>query len=154
MTLPYYKQQTPFTCALACLRMVLEYIDIKTAEYQLAEIINFKPKKGVSPKMMEYICGYREVKYTSHFGSTTEELFDYVRKGFYPITLVKPSTLYDLPESEHGHYIIVKVITDKSVIINDPDQLYGGEDKEIELGKFIKAWDDKFRLIFVLEGRV
>jgi len=132
--------------------MALEYKGIQITEYQLAEIINFKPKKGVSPKMMETICEYLNVKHILQFGSTVEELIDYVHKEFYPIVLVKPSTLYDLQESEHGHYIIVKNITDKSVIINEPDQLYGGEDKEIEFGKFVKAWDDKFRLIFVLDG--
>ncbi len=86
------------------------------------------------------------------FGSTIEELQASLEKGFYPIVLVKPSILYNLPESEHGHYVIVKDITDKDVIINDPDQEFGGEDKKIDLDSFTKAWDVKFRLIFILEG--
>lgn len=133
--------------------MSLEPLGINISEYELSEIINFKPKRGVSPKMIESVCERLKIKYTSRFGSTIEEIFNYIRKGFHPITLVKPSTLYDLPESEHGHYIVVKNITDRSVIINDPDQIYGGEDKEIKFDLFVKAWDEKFRLIFVLEGK-
>lgn len=150
--IPYYKQQTPFTCSLACLRMVLESFSIKATEYQLAEIIKFSPRKGVSPNMIKSICENYNVEYNFHFGSTIEELQAGLEKGFYPIVLVKPSILYNLPESEHGHYVIVKDITDKDVIINDPDQEFGGEDKKIDLNSFIKAWDVKFRLIFILEG--
>lgn len=134
--------------------MILEYMDIKINEYRLAEIINFSPRKGVSPNMMKTICENYNVEYSFHFGSTIEELQRYINKGFYPIVLVKPSVLYNLPESEHGHYIIVKDITNKNIVINDPDQEFGGENKEVDLETFTRAWNSKFRLIFILGSEI
>src|SRR3989338_3477092 len=140
MALPYYRQRTPFTCSLACVRMVLESLGIETTEYELAEIINFSPKRGVSPIMIKSLCERFNVRHNFHFGSTLEELQEAIKDEFYPIVLVKPSTLYNLPETEHGHYIIIKDITDENVIINDPDQEHGGEDKKIHLDNFRTSW--------------
>lgn len=153
MAIPYYKQQTLFTCSLACVRMVLESIGIKATEYELAKIINFSPRRGVSPAMIKSVCEHLKVRYNFHFGATIEELMKTIDDRFYPIVLVKPTTLYNLPEMEHGHYIIVKNITDENVIVNDPDQEYGGKDKKVDLGNFMKAWESKFKLIFILKGK-
>ena len=150
--LPFYKQQTLFTCSLACLRMVLEAVGRKMSEAELAKIVEFKPLKGFSPKMMEKLCEIINIDYEYHFDSSLEELKQNIKAGFHPLVLVNPSVLYDLPEEEHGHYVIIKDITEEKTIINDPDQEYGGENKEIDLEKFEKAWEKRHKLIFLIKG--
>ncbi len=148
--LPYYKQQTPFTCSLACLRMVLDSIGRKFSEVELAKIVGFSTKRGFSPRMMDRLCDIIGVKYEYHFDSTLEELNTMIKEGFHPIVLVKPNLLYGITETEHGHYIIVKDITKENIIFNDPDQEYGGENKSIEREKFLGSWKHNF--VFIIKG--
>jgi len=132
--------------------MVLEFIGRKFTEVELAKIVGFSSRKGFSPKMMDSLCEIIDVKYECHFNSSLEEIKDVIRAGFYPIALVNPSILYDLPEEEHGHYIIIKNISEEKIIINDPDQEYGNENKEIDKKKFLEAWGRKHRFIFIIKG--
>ena len=150
--LPFYNQQTPFTCSLACLRMVLESIGKELSEVELSKIVEFKPLRGFSPKMAEKLLEIINIDYEYHFDSSLQEIKQNTERGFYPIVLVNPSILYDFLEEEHGHYIIVKDITEEKIIINDSDQDYGGENKEIDLKKFNEAWEGRHKLIFVIKG--
>jgi hypothetical protein len=132
--------------------MVLESIERVMSEEELSKIVEFKPIKGFSPKMMDSLCEIINLEYDYHFDSSLDEIKKAIEAGFYPIVLVNPSILYNLPEEEHGHYIIVKDITEEKVIINDPDQEYGGEDKEVGKERFLEAWRNKYRMIFVIKG--
>ena len=102
--------------------------------------------------MMDSVCEIINVEYMYRFDSSLEEIKLTIEAGFYSIVLLNPSILYNLPEEEHGHYIIVKYITEEKVIINDPDQEYGGEDKEVTKERFLDAWKNRYRLIFVING--
>ena len=42
--------------------------------------------------------------------------------------------------------------TEEKIIINDPDQEYGEENKEIDLKKFSEAWEKRHKLLFVIKG--
>jgi ABC-type bacteriocin/lantibiotic exporter with double-glycine peptidase domain len=132
--------------------MILESIGKQLDEAELSKIVEFKPIKGFSPKMMDSLCEIINLEYEYHFDSSLEEIRQTIEAGFYPIVLVNPSILYNLPEEEHGHYIIVKDITEEKVIINDPDQEYGGEDKEVAKERFLDAWKNRYSLIFVIKG--
>jgi len=92
MVLPYYKQQTLYSCALACLKMVLETLSIRMEEYQLAPLVDYDPD------------------------------------------------IYQGQQERHGHMVVVKNITDKNIIINDPDRNFGEEDKKVKLNVFIESW--------------
>jgi len=152
VSLPYYKQQTPFTCSLACLRMVLESIGRKFTEMELARIIGFKPDIGFSAVMMGRLCDIIGVEYGFYFNLSLDELNELVSDGFYPITLVKAGVLYSILESEYGHYLVIKDITKRNVTINDPDQEYGGENKQISIEKFLDAWKYFHNFVFVVKG--
>lgn len=132
--------------------MVLESFGRKFTEMELSKIVKFNPRKGLSPLLMEYICETINIKYDFHFNSSTEEIEKIVKEEFYPIVLVDPSILYDFPQGEHGHYIVVKDIRKEKIIINDPDREYGGENKEINKENFLIAWEIKHKFIFTIKG--
>jgi ABC-type bacteriocin/lantibiotic exporter with double-glycine peptidase domain len=132
--------------------MVLESFGKKFTEMELSKIIGFSPRKGVSPKMMDSLCEIIDIGYEYRFDSSLEEIEDITRAGFYPIVLVDPSILYDIPEEEHGHYIIIKNINEGKVIINDPDGEHGNENREIDKKKFLEAWERRHKLVFIIKG--
>jgi len=132
--------------------MVLESIGMKMSEIELSKIVDFRPVRGFSPKMMEKLCEIINIDYEYHFDSSLQEIKQNIKKGFFPIVLINPSSIYNLPEEEHGHYIAVKDITEKKIIINDPDQEYGNENKEIDLKRFDDVWKRRHRLIFLIRG--
>ncbi len=149
--LPYYKQQTPFTCSLACLRMVLESVDRKYLEIELAKIINFSPEVGVSMPMMAKACEVMNLDYVLFKSATLDDLKGFLSEGFYPIVIIK-AKLYHKAAGEHGHYAIVKDITKESVIINDPDQEYGGKNKAVNIDMFTEAWTTSKNWLLVIKG--
>lgn len=151
MLLPYYKQQTPFTCSLACLRMILESVGRKISEYELSGIIGFDLGTGYSIPMLSDILDIMDINHEVKPNASFEELKNALSKGFYPIVIVSARHYQNIQE-EHGHMVVVKDITDKNVIINDPDQLYGGEDKEVDLDLFIKAWNGSRSWKLIVKG--
>ena len=138
--LPYYKQKTPYTCALACFRMVLESVGKKYNEYELAAMINFDYNRGISMPMMANFCKLIGLKYILNYQSDLKELSDLLNKGIYPIVLINPGILYLSFESKHVHFIVVKHLAEESILINDPDREFGGENKEVNLKRFLDAW--------------
>lgn len=147
--LPYYKQQTPYTCALACMRMVLEHVGRKISEYELSKIIGFDLKRGYSMPMFKDILDIMGIEYKLIPKASIEELGAMLK--YYPIVIISPKIYQNIPE-EHGHTVVVKDIAEKSVIINDPDQQFGGESKEIDLSLFIRAWGESRNWMLVIKG--
>lgn len=151
--IPYYKQQTPFTCSLACLRMVLTYLGRETTEVELARVVGFSPKVGVSMPDLAKACGIMNFDYKLMKYSHAENIKNFLSETLYPIVLLK-ANVYGKVSGEHGHFIIVKDITDKNVIVNDPDRVYGGEDKSVDISIFTKAWDASKSWLLVVKGEV
>lgn len=150
--LPYYKQQTPFMCSLACLRMVLSYFDRNFTEYELSRVVSFRLEQGYSMLMMKEICeiinfGYEIIR----FGKF-EDLKNSLSSGFYPIVIVEVKTLYKISRLEHGHYIVIKNIKEKSIIFNDPDIEFGGENKIVNLNLFLQAWERAKGWALIIKG--
>ena len=137
--LPYHKQQTPFSCSLACLRMVLETEGIKMEEYQLSPLVEYNPDIGVPIPFMVKACRALNLKYKLLKLATLDDLRHFASKGLYTIVVLQAS-VYQKVLGKHGHMVVVKNITDEDVIINDPDKEYGGEDKKVKLEVFLEAW--------------
>ena len=137
--LPYHKQQTLFSCSLACLRMVLETVGIKMEEYQLAPLVDYDPNIGVPMPFMVKACRALNLKYKLIKLATLDDLKHFISKGLHPIIVLQAS-IYQKVLGRHGHMIVVKDITDEGVIINDPDKEYGGEGKKVKLEVFLEAW--------------
>lgn len=156
--IPYYKQGAIYSCALACLRMVLDAIGRKFSEYELTIMTNFNYTHGISMPMMADLCRLLGLEFDLLVDGNLQKLLDFLKRGFCTIVLVNPGIMYFSAESKHGHYIIVKHLADEKLIINDPDSEYGGENKEINLEKFLKAWrspkDRKWMLVIRGEENV
>ena len=88
-TPPFYPQETDFSCAVACLRMVLSHLGVSKTEAELRELCD---------------C--------TIFGTSALELVFAARKLGFAATSKHTLTIADLMElTEHGHFPIVYVIS-------------------------------------------
>ncbi len=152
-SIPYYKQQTPFTCALAVLRMVFAYFGRETTEVELARVVGFNPKFGVSMSDLAKACKIMNFDYKLMRYAKIEDIKNFISEHLFPIVLLK-AAVYEKVSGEHGHFVIVKDITDKNVIINDPDRMYGGENKSVDISIFTKAWNASKRWLLGVKGEI
>lgn len=150
MYIPFYKQQTLFTCTLACLRMVLEAVGKKVTEYELSKIIGFDIRIGYSMPMLSTMLDIMNIDHDLKRDANIEELKASL-DHFYPIVVLSVKAYQNIPQN-HGHMVVIKDITDKHIIFNDPDQEFGGEDKEIDLNLFIRAWNESRNWMLVVKG--
>ena len=151
MAITYYKQQTPFTCSLAVLRMILTSFGRETTEVELARVVGFRPSVGVSMPMLAKACEIMNFDYELLKNTNIDGIKAFLSNNFHPIVLVK-AKIYEKVTGEHGHFIIVKDITDKNVIVNDPDREYGGENKLVDINIFEEAWNASKSWLLVVKG--
>ena len=116
---------------------------------RLSKIIGFDIKRGYSMPMLKDILDIMGMEYRLIPKASIEELSAMLK--YYPVAIISPKIYQNIPE-EHGHTVVVKDITDKSVIINDPDQQFGGENIEIDLGLFIRAWRESRNWMLAIKG--
>ncbi len=134
--------------------MVLANFGKFLSEYDLSRIVHFDPDKGVSPKMMSSICEIINFECEYLFKSNFSVLKNILENKNYPIVLINPGLLYDSIRTKHNHYITIKNITNENVIFNDPDQEYGGENKCIQITKFLESWESSYNFVFVVRGEM
>ncbi len=136
--------------------MVLECFDRRYTEYELTTMTLFSYNRGTSMPMMVEICKVLGLRWYLNKQSNIEELSNILAKGYYPIILTNPGILYFSIKYNHLHAVVVKGLVEGKAIINDPDQEFGGENKPVEVGKFLAAWRSKKvnRWLFVIEGEI
>jgi len=115
----YYKQETPYTCGAACLRMLLSrYRDFSEA---MLAILSKTISLGTTPVDLARASeelGY-EVDIYKH-----ANLADLA--GKVPcVVLINPGVILSDTPSSTGHFVVVKQVKGDEVIVNDPDMLFG-----------------------------
>ena len=146
--IPYYRQQKPFTCGPAVLRMALAAFDKRRAETTLARLAETNAKKGTSNfslvrclrrLKMAYITGYR-MRYT--------DLMRAVQQGIVIIDWMPQYIFPDHPEflpckefnpDEDSHYAIVVAASQKFITLQDPVL---GRRVRISRNEFVRSWRD------------
>lgn len=131
----YHRQEKPYTCGPACLRMLLSpYGDF--SERLLATlagtIIGGTTPLGLARAAR--LVGY-DAKVIRH--ADVEDLKDNLPS----IVLINPGVLIDSRPSRHGHFLVVKEVTSDSLIVNDPMPIFGGENIILDLETFLAAWE-------------
>jgi len=146
--IPYYRQQKPFTCGPAVLRMALAAFGKRRTEATLARLAETNAKKGTSNfglvrclrrLQMSYITGYR-MRYT--------DLMRALRQGIVIIDWMPQHIFPDHPEfvpskefdpDEDSHYAIVVAASRKFITLQDPVL---GRRIRISRQEFVRAWRD------------
>lgn len=114
---PLLKQETPYSCGPACLRMVLEWFGVLKEEEGLRTLCDctFDGTDQVLLVKAARDLGFKETrKYSMGFADLRRE----VDRGVFPIVYIRTRLIPDAPAQMHS-VVVIKASADE-VHVNDP----------------------------------
>lgn len=135
MHLPYFKQETSYTCGAAALRMVLASIGINKTEKQVAKILGTNRVKGTLHDDFFKVAEHLKLKYIVERKSSVKDLKKLQDENYRIIVN------YLLPVTKVGHYAVVREVGSKYIHLLDP---FIGPDQIYPISNFIKNWKSGF----------
>ena len=118
---PFYEQETPYSCAPACLRMVLEALGVVKSEHELRELCDCLPATGT--EALQLVDVSRELGFTSSskhnlIFDSLNELRLLLEEGVYPIVYIR--TRLSQEGTLEQHAIVIIELTENEVRVLDP----------------------------------
>ncbi len=134
---PYFSQESWYTCGPACLRMVLAYLGIIKTEKEVKEACGTTELGTTSTQISEAFAKF-EVKASSFKNANIDNLKHEIKDGRPVIILIDPSHIYG-GVGGFGHFIVIVGFEDEEIIYHDPDEPHG-ENMKCEFEAFLKVW--------------
>ena len=132
MKVPYHKQEFPWSCFPACIKMVLEYYGIKKTEKELRLIL--KATFGGRWYYVEMGLESLGLYFYWFDGFSLDELKELIKNETPVIVSLK------LSEKHPNHTVVVTNIADESITVHDPER---GEDIILGVKQFLGAWSKR-----------
>jgi ABC-type bacteriocin/lantibiotic exporter with double-glycine peptidase domain len=133
LKVPYFKQDTDYTCGPATLQMVLAFYGIRISEEKLAKLLETNDDVGTRHNSMIDFSREEGFNVFVNTCSKVEEIRRFINEG-------KSVIVHFLePDGNVGHYSVVVGIDDNSIFLNDP---WNGENFEMNIPDFEKRWRD------------
>jgi len=135
LKVPHFRQEYPYTCLPACIRMVLAYRGKKHTERQIATICQTLPPFGTQPEMVEE--GLAQLGYHCRWfeGATIEKLRELILNDWPIIIFVYAADLH------HGgsglHAVVLVEVGKRKVIVLDP---IAKQATQIDIKPFETMW--------------
>lgn len=131
MKVPYYKQEFPWSCFPACIRMLLEFYGIKKGENELRTLLKSTLYSGGSWFLVEAGLESLGLHFYYSINFSLEELKALIRNETPVIVSLKLSQMHP------NHTVVVTDVTNEFIITNDPEK---GENTKIDPKQFLEAW--------------
>ena len=135
LPVPYFRQQSPYTCLPVCVRMILAYHQFEHEEDELAEAFKTTPFLGTQPDNV--VTGLTALSYQALWfeNATVERLLEMLAANWPVIAFLRAQ---DLPHGRAGlHAVVVIGIENQTVICLDPSL---EKEWRPELSTFIQIW--------------
>jgi len=143
LIVPFFRQESEYSCGPAALRMMLAYYNILKTEEELVE---------KSRTSFEGTCNEVLAETASHFRMCIVQTDLSMKTLFRCVESSTPMMVnYINPTSEVGHFAVVVGYSDTHLVLNDPSN---GENYEIEHSHFEERWrsgdgkHDRWGLVF------
>jgi len=143
---PHHKQETDFSCVPACLKMLLEFFNIKVSESDLRLRLKTKPFGTHIINILSLGESYG-IQAKIEFWSL-EELKAYLNNYKVPCIALVWTEHFAHWKQNCLHSVVVIGYNDESVIINDPN--FEEKDYYIPFNDFISAWQVNDGLVVIL----
>jgi ABC-type bacteriocin/lantibiotic exporter with double-glycine peptidase domain len=138
MKIPYYKQETKYTCGPACMRMVLNSIGVKKSEKALAKKMQTNKIIGTWHKYIPQLAEAYKLDYIIEREGTISDLRRLYRAGWEIIVCYNTNRTIKVDRSG-SHYAVIKKINWHSIYLLDP---YYGDKKRYFVKIFKRKWRD------------
>lgn len=135
MAIPFYKQETKYTCGAAAMRMALEHVGINKSEKQLIRLLRTNKVIGTWSKAFPLLAEKYRLVYTVKRKSSIRDLKEYQKKGFAIIIC------YFYAPEKVGHFSVLKRIDKKFIYFLDPQF---GPKHRYPLSYFKKIWKSSY----------
>ena len=131
LLLPYYHQETDFSCGPACVQMVLEFFGVKKREEELRQQMNARPRIGTSHQSLIRALRTHGLICRARSDASLRDLDSALGKD-HPaiINFIDPST-------NEGHYAVMTATTKTAIITHDP---WNGPNTTYERKSFVQRW--------------
>ena len=134
MKVPYYKQELWYSCFATCVKMILEFYNVKKSEHDLRILLKTTPRFGTLWEEAE-----KEIKKLGfelkHKNMSYEELVN-LMKSEAPVIV---SIDIEYKEKNIGHAGVVVGVKNDSVVFHDPEKGIVAFDKE----RFLELWNKR-----------
>lgn len=129
---PFHRQETPYSCVPACVRMVLASFGRELSEAALRALCDCTP---FGTEALKAVDAVRQLGFpaTGKHTLSLDELEAQVRQGLYPIVFVNTLPIDGITD---GHALVVVGIEQTDVAVYDP--LHG--ERHLPRATFASAW--------------
>jgi len=112
MKIPYFKQETEYTCGAACVRMILASMGVKKTEKQIVNLLKTNKRKGTWHKMIPKLAEKYKFDYVVERNGKMSDLRNYYKKGWKIIICYLSDKI--------PHYSVLRKINWHSIYLFDP----------------------------------
>ena len=131
MKIPFFKQQTDYTCGAACMRMILASFGIKKSETALKKLMGSSSMCGTWNKQFPQLAEKLNMDYIVLRNAQQSEINRMLKDGFELII-----NFFD-PKEKVGHYAVVKSITSSKIYLIDQ---WHGPNESYSWKEFLPLW--------------
>lgn len=114
----FYRQETPYSCVPACLRIIFSGFDLDISEAELRDLCDCNPFGTEALKAVDAVRKLGFPK-TAKWTLSIYELVTQVNSGCYPIVFIN---LLPIDGIKVGHAVVVLAINQANVSFYDPLQ--------------------------------
>lgn len=141
-TPPFYPQQTDFSCAVACLRMVLSHLGVSKTEGELRELCDCTI---FGTTALELVFAARRLGFaaSSKHTLTLADLIELTEHAYFPIVFVVSAPRVSTPDV---HSFVVVSATRERVEVHDPQQ----GPRSLDIDEFLESWSPMNNLAIVI----
>ncbi|MBW3016995.1 C39 family peptidase [Candidatus Woesearchaeota archaeon] len=131
MEMPFFSQETDYTCGPACARMMLARFGIAATENELAELLGTTSDSGTDQSAFNRLAEKYGLDYVSRHSASFSELRELSGKG-YAVTVC----FFFQPEKV-SHYAVVSSLSGSRINLLDP---WKGPEHNYSTSYFSKLW--------------
>lgn len=146
---PFFKQETRYSCAPACLRMVLGGFGVEVSEAELRHLSDCTPLGTDAFRLVEAARHFGFTASRKHTLASLDELARLIDEGLFPIVYVD---LWPLRGGLSGQFqsLVVINVEPESVLVLDP---LAGE-RGLAREEFQAAWAEMHLLTIVIAASI
>lgn len=132
LTVPFYKQDTHYTCGPASLQMVLQFFDFRMSEEEIAKLAR---TSHTGTAHSDLVCAARDLGFHCYVNADAhlEEVKYFLNLGL-PVIVN-----YTEPSNEDGHYSVAVGYSRKKIFLHDP---WNGPSFSLSQDEFLRRWHD------------
>jgi ABC-type bacteriocin/lantibiotic exporter with double-glycine peptidase domain len=139
---PFYPQETDFSCAVACLRMVLAHLGVPKSEAELRELCDCTI---FGTSALELVLAARRLGFagSSKHTLTLADLIELTEHGYFPIVYVASGPHLPAPDV---HSFVVVAATREGINVLDPQQ----GPRMLSVDELLEIWSPMNNLAIVI----